>query len=30
MNAIHVWVIGRLVGKPEFPPLMIKFCYQPF
>ena len=24
MNAIYVWVIGRLVGKPEFPPLIIQ------
>ena len=27
MNAIYVWIIGRLVSKPEFPPLIIKLCY---
>ncbi len=27
MNVIKVWIIGGLVGKSEFPPLIIQFCY---
>ena len=26
MSAIDVWVIGCLVGKPEFPPLIVQLC----
>ena len=27
MNTINVWIVGSLISKPEFSPLIIKLCY---